>query len=1220
MKTGRNDSCPCGSGKKYKKCCLSLDSLTFSGYLSGFSSLEALKVLSLLQILPINQAKLVRLESIQDKICQNINDNEVLEYDQLIKTIHKEYDCDYREDPLESCATENLMFFNGNNIVFPGIAKDSTNINQLLLNSIFHIDDSLADKTKDIIREGTVFLLYIHDRIAKNIGLQRNMSEDDYRGQIYFPEQDFADRHKSLFEFTQNDIENIYAKFQIEHDVISYFYTTQSEVISNNYEETILIQKPFLKIGDKYYLAMPSAQMYCLNLFVRDVAKSRAEQNVLDFCYNRRLIYELNHYLGAYWSKIKVDIEISQYESIWQFDNNKFAYVCFLTVDKDDSLESRANEVIALLKEKFDNPVEFLSLFIFASYEIDEVQAFGFGDIHEATYQLALNFFDIDRLFTNWDFDKLSLWKYARAESIVHEDRNVEIMPFYSTLTYYKYYMSNKETFYRIDEQMPNILSFDFTTQGNIAIGATQKNDKHFIFYINENGKLGYLPVTKTQQYAPIYTSEEILYGKLRVALEYYSLPLWLTSNSHSDSLSNSFIEAIVYWLYELREHLTLFLNKLGRHPIEITLNFSKELRQFLKTGEQETLHNNHLNIESNINIGNRKIEIIIPLEIFTVLHRKDNYGERLLIDSILHNFRKFGEMQGLKIFEEDDIKNLLDANMPLSRKKMILTSHMDDSIKRYSQYIPKTRFLSDADSAIILENNVKWLNYQKPIPSTISSVDDKLTLLYDLITSLRNQLRLRLKRFNSFELLKHVILRHEAIIYKSGYLDLSLTAKLECFSHYQDIVEEYKKANSDIIKASHATRSLIECIVAEPYFGDDVVNDNDVDFLVALLSEINFYGNVIDSIKLNLDNPEMGLLPSGRIGLNHDFYDSVLHNYRESVTMDEVQENNESFDSLFKVRDKNDSTPLDPYYDKIDKVFKDELGIAFSRIIAILRFLSIRCFENEASYYGCKEDELIPLISINSIIEKEEIEAFIKFMSLKTRGCFDIPPSGFFASDINTWRYNREFSYVRRPLLKIKMEDSTYNFIWSARHLAMASENLMYIFFNGLLKVDEKQYPEISKLVKERNTIKGKEYRDSVLQWLKQQPIYVHEQEIKVRKSVFSNAEKDYGDIDVLVVDDNTKTVYLIECKNTKQAKIMYDFQNDAKNYIDKQLPKHVNRGNFIKYNLETLSKKIGKDVIGYNVQPIVISSYQLPVKFIQDVPIPIYSFTEIKRLNLFK
>ena len=30
-KTGRNDPCPCGSGKKYKQCCLSKTTLAFSG-------------------------------------------------------------------------------------------------------------------------------------------------------------------------------------------------------------------------------------------------------------------------------------------------------------------------------------------------------------------------------------------------------------------------------------------------------------------------------------------------------------------------------------------------------------------------------------------------------------------------------------------------------------------------------------------------------------------------------------------------------------------------------------------------------------------------------------------------------------------------------------------------------------------------------------------------------------------------------------------------------------------------------------------------------------------------------------------------------------------------------------------------------------------------------------------------------------------------------------
>jgi len=92
-----------------------------------------------------------------------------------------------------------------------------------------------------------------------------------------------------------------------------------------------------------------------------------------------------------------------------------------------------------------------------------------------------------------------------------------------------------------------------------------------------------------------------------------------------------------------------------------------------------------------------------------------------------------------------------------------------------------------------------------------------------------------------------------------------------------------------------------------------------------------------------------------------------------------------------------------------------------------------------------------------------------------------------------------------------------------------------------------------------------------------------------------------------------------LIECKNTKQAKVMYDFHFDSKNYLDKQLPKHIKRGEFISNNLEQLSRKVNINLKGFTVSPIVISSYQLPVKYLHDIEIPIYSFQEIKRVRLF-
>ena len=51
MKTGRNDPCPCGSGKKYKNCCLSPASVAndeFKNLIAGqdFNSLEELQAVA----------------------------------------------------------------------------------------------------------------------------------------------------------------------------------------------------------------------------------------------------------------------------------------------------------------------------------------------------------------------------------------------------------------------------------------------------------------------------------------------------------------------------------------------------------------------------------------------------------------------------------------------------------------------------------------------------------------------------------------------------------------------------------------------------------------------------------------------------------------------------------------------------------------------------------------------------------------------------------------------------------------------------------------------------------------------------------------------------------------------------------------------------------------------------------------------------------------------
>ena len=293
-KTGRNDSCPCGSGLKFKKCCLrktnnssNTNVGSFENFIKSNNSVELLKIFSLLQLIPKNQSKLIRLETIQDSIICNLNSIEnKINYSQLKKVIHKNFESDYREDPNECSFTENITFNNGNNIVFPGISNESTNINQLLINGVHLGKFSLSSESKIKIFEGTIFLLSILNEIAIKLEYTRYMFEGDFRNKITFPNESFVNENKHLLVFSRNEINEIYAKFGIKSDIITQFLTTISEIQNHKGDETILIDKPFIKIDGTYILALPSSQMYCLNQFIIRVATENGEIEELEKAYD----------------------------------------------------------------------------------------------------------------------------------------------------------------------------------------------------------------------------------------------------------------------------------------------------------------------------------------------------------------------------------------------------------------------------------------------------------------------------------------------------------------------------------------------------------------------------------------------------------------------------------------------------------------------------------------------------------------------------------------------------------------------------------------------------------------------------------------------------------------------------------------------------------------------------------------------------------------------
>ncbi|WP_024771542.1 YecA family protein [Aquimarina macrocephali] len=322
-KIGRNEPCPCGSGKKYKKCCINKgvdnmpipfsmtppeikESLSFKKYVIKHNSVELLKIFSLLQLLPKNQSKEFRLEDIQMTICRNLNsNNSEINYKELKNLIHKEYKYNYREDPCEAAFTENIMFFNGNNIVFPGMTNDSTVLNQNLLHSILFHDNDLLEIVKNKIKEGAFFILHLFNEIAKKIGYTRNIFEDnDWRGKIFFPSSSFLKEHSKYFEFSKEDIQRIYNNLKIKSDIIEEFTSSFSEIENSTFEANTLTLKPFIEYDNKFYLVMPCCQMACLNNFIIETLNKNNQKDLLSVSYRHIVQNETGKYLSSIWRQI----------------------------------------------------------------------------------------------------------------------------------------------------------------------------------------------------------------------------------------------------------------------------------------------------------------------------------------------------------------------------------------------------------------------------------------------------------------------------------------------------------------------------------------------------------------------------------------------------------------------------------------------------------------------------------------------------------------------------------------------------------------------------------------------------------------------------------------------------------------------------------------------------------------------------------------------------
>lgn len=1238
-KIGRNDLCPCGSGKKYKKCCINSDkkfefaqpktnkreNKTFT-FIESNNSHQLLNFIIGLQMQPNNHGKNVRMEEIATHIVTNLNSNPNGNLKLFKQHLDTEFASNYLEDIPENLFCENIIFYGGNYTVFSGIYGYAVEIFKNLTETIFKQKGDLPDKFKNHVYSGVSLILELGKILSAKFEIEGNIEGAQGERKFVYSSNEIDT------SFSQDEINQICKEYKIDPRIINDFIVQPNDTGFSNSDpdKNPLLKKPIIKFEDKYYFVLISSQVTVLNEFIIRLSNKYNCNQKLTELYHAKLWHEQ---LGACdkmgWQL--TDIELPQNktpkilkERVFQFEQNRLAYTCYVHNEKDEeffsgknlNLDKRIIEVITELKK---NPSmkdhKFLSL---VTYDCMGRNMFiGFGAPQKDELRLSFSMHQFNFLCSSEKWENLSLWKFAKSYQIFSKTTKSTST---DTLDMYSIYKAKDESFYFGDDARPNFLTV-VPGDGSRLIkeAKIKKNDHGILSQIK--GQNVFIPSTKYADYAPLYKPLNSL-GYYSICLKAFDFPLWIVNHQVKNKLMTiqvrNFAEAIGFWLYKLKPEIAKFLNPAISSFFEISIILDLKLFEDTQTKdivESEEDGNYHFSLNENI------LEFSIPFSKMKTFTGSSNFGEREMMKSLLNAFNL---VQDISISEQD-IVSFIDRYIPFGQAKMILLSDSYNDPLIDNRWLVKPFYISDSEVDILLDEIPLLIEQTMEIPKNIDNEEDKKKLFNTATKLLLDTLNKEIQNFE-FEFLLQVLLElHETLVWKREHNKTMIPAQILCFGNLEGELEEILDKDNKLVKTSLATRCLIEYLASKPTKGSVKAGFDDIDRLLVLMHEIVNYGFLSDAIHFKLANPTVGKLDSGRIGISREFFDEKLKPFAEANIKEEVNRYIENFDYRFEIADfsQEEKEPEDDKeFKEIDSAFLEDWGISYLNIYKFCYSSFIICIEKQSSTCSMNESEFIELIKDKAKIDEKEIIAGIERFSITQRDKYLKAPNGYVDNEVFPWKYNREFSFARRFLVMHKNNEGETVLAWGFRNAISAQKQLNYLLFEGKLNNGGKKIEKLLGAFREK---KGKLFRNEVKNWLKTNPdLDVIDYEVKIDRKGHLLTDKNYGDIDVLVHNTKTNTVYSLECKDTNKAKNIHEMKKEMDNYLGRDgqkgmIQKHVERHNWLNDNKDKLCSllKIDREP---KVVSFMLTSEVIPMTYIkaEALSLPTISFPELKNSGI--
>lgn len=384
------------------------------------------------------------------------------------------------------------------------------------------------------------------------------------------------------------------------------------------------------------------------------------------------------------------------------------------------------------------------------------------------------------------------------------------------------------------------------------------------------------------------------------------------------------------------------------------------------------------------------------------------------------------------------------------------------------------------------------------------------------------------------------------------------------------------------------ALKFLIEYIAAVPPKGNIDIGENQYERLMAICSLIIDWSYKNDLFYYQIFNTPIEILKSHRIGMKQQEFQHMF-SVNEAIRKEQLIASSVLDNS-------GDLIEYKSFGEEINAAFEKEYGYSFYQLKLFtegLREYSKR--QSGDTVYVARIMDIIEFMSAyNASFNEEVVGLIIDSIALRQREDFLVPPEPFRKEDVYPWRFNRELSFTRRPII-IRGDEM----IWGNRQLDHMIRFTLGLINNGKLKAHSSK---MNSLVGRISDERGAEFNDFIYKILVNFNVFeVYPNISKVNGVYIAENNNTLGDIDVLIIDREYHKIIAAEVKNFNFSKNPYEMHLEYKKMFENTkkkkgyYTKHCRRVDWCNKHIDDFKKQYGLDDGDWRVIGVFILSQSL-------------------------